>query len=66
MYSLVVLLRIVTVAAFVGAFVLERGRRWTVGFALSQAALLYTHNWGLLPRRRARRSRCARRRAATG
>ncbi len=46
MYSLVVLLSITTCATFVGAFVLDRGRRWTVAFALSQAVLLYTHNWG--------------------
>jgi MFS family permease len=47
MYSLVVLLGIVTTATFVGAFLLDRGRRWTIAFALSQTALLYTHNWGL-------------------
>jgi mannosyltransferase len=46
MYSLVVLLSIITVACFVGAFVQDRGRRWTVAFAVSQAVLLYTHNWG--------------------
>jgi mannosyltransferase len=47
MYSLVVLLSLVTCATFVGAFVLDRGRRWTVAFALAQTTLLYTHNWGL-------------------
>jgi MFS family permease len=47
MYSLVVLLAIVTTATFVGAFVLGRGRRWTVAYALAQTTLLYTHNWGL-------------------
>ncbi|MEA2167214.1 MAG: mannosyltransferase, partial [Solirubrobacteraceae bacterium] len=47
MYSLVVLLSITTVGAFVGAFALERGRRWVVGYAVSQVVLLYTHNWGL-------------------
>jgi len=45
MYSLVVLLSLTVCATFAGAFALERGRRWTVGFALSQTALLYTHNW---------------------
>ena len=63
MYALVVLLSLTTCGAFVGAFVQDRGRRWTVAFALSQAVLLYTHNWGLflgagprgrLPDRRAR------------
>lgn len=47
MYSLTVLLSVVAVACFVGAFALERGRRWTVGLAVAQALLLYTHNWGL-------------------
>ena len=47
MYTLVVLLAITTVATFVGAFVLGRGRRWTLAFAVAQTALLYTHNWGL-------------------
>ncbi len=46
MYSLVVLLSLTTCATFIGAFVLDRGRRWTVAFALSQVTLLYTHNWG--------------------
>lgn len=47
MYSLVVLLALASCAGFVGAFALERGRRWVVGFALAQVLLLYTHNWGL-------------------
>jgi 4-amino-4-deoxy-L-arabinose transferase-like glycosyltransferase len=47
MYSLVVLLSLVTCATFAGAFVYGRGRRWTVAFALSYVTLLYTHNWGL-------------------
>ncbi len=47
MYSLVVLLAIAACAGFVGAFALDRGRRWVVGFALAQVVLLYTHNWGL-------------------
>jgi hypothetical protein len=47
MYSMVVLLSIITVGTFVGAFALERGRRWVIGFAVAQTVLLYTHNWGL-------------------
>lgn len=47
MYSLVVLLSLTACATFAGAFALRRTRRWTVGFALAQTALLYTHNWGL-------------------
>lgn len=47
MYALVVLLSLVTCAAFAGAFALRRGRRWTLGFAAALATLLYTHNWGL-------------------
>jgi hypothetical protein len=47
MYSLVVLLSITAVGAFLGAFAFGRGRGWAIGFALAQVALLYTHNWGL-------------------
>ena len=47
MYALVVLLATVSVGCFLGAFALGRSRRWTVGFALAHAALLWTHNWGL-------------------
>jgi mannosyltransferase len=47
MYALVVLLSLVTCATFVGAFAQLRGRRWTLGFATSLVALLYTHNWAL-------------------
>jgi MFS family permease len=47
MYALVVLLGTVACAAFVGTFVLARGREWPVAFALSLTALLYTHNWAL-------------------
>lgn len=47
MYALVVLLSVVVCATFVGAFVQDRGRGWTVAFGLAQATLLYTHNWGL-------------------
>jgi hypothetical protein len=46
MYALVVLLALVSVSCFLGAFALGRSRRWTVGFALAHAALLWTHNWG--------------------
>lgn len=47
MYALVVLLGVCSVACFIAAFALGRGRRWTVGFAVAHAALLWTHNWGL-------------------
>ncbi len=46
MYSLVTLLALLAVAAFVHAFV--RGTRRAVpAFAVALAALLYTHNWGI-------------------
>src|SRR5919107_826652 len=47
MYALVVLLGLVSVACFVGAFALGRSRRWTIAFAVAHVALLWTHNWGL-------------------
>lgn len=47
MYALVVLLSVIVCATFIGAFIQDRGRRWTVAFALSEATLLYTHNWGI-------------------
>ena len=47
MYALVVLLGIISLSCFVGAFALGRSRRWTIGFAVAHAALLWTHNWGL-------------------
>lgn len=47
MYSMAVLLAILATATFVHAFVFGR-RRYLPWFALSQALLLYTHNWGLL------------------
>jgi mannosyltransferase len=47
MYSLVVLLTLVVVTTFVHAFVFGR-RRHLIGFTVSLALLLYTHNWGLL------------------
>lgn len=47
MYSLVVLLSLLTTATFLHAFVFGR-RRHLVGFVASLTLLLYTHNWGLL------------------
>lgn len=47
MYALVVLLALTACATFLGAFAFERGRAWTVGYGAAQAALLYSHNWGL-------------------
>src|SRR3954452_17558474 len=38
MYALVVLLAVISVACFVAAFALQRGRRWTIGFAVAHAA----------------------------
>lgn len=46
MYSLVVVLSLVVAATFVRGFVHDE-RRARVAFAVSMAALLYTHNWGL-------------------
>jgi len=46
MYSLVVLLSLVTAAAFVHAFV-RRRRRYLPLFAGALTLTLYTHNWGL-------------------
>jgi hypothetical protein len=47
MYALVILLGTVACATFAGAFVFDRGRRWSIGFVASTVALLYTHNWAL-------------------
>ena len=47
MYALVVLLGVVTVSAFVGAFVQRRGRGWIAAFAVAMVAMFYTHNWAL-------------------
>jgi mannosyltransferase len=47
MYTLVVLLSLVTVTAYVHVFVFGRGKYLPV-FVVALAALLYTHNWGLL------------------
>ena len=52
MYALVALLGIPATACFLRAFALPapspRARRpWALGFAVSTAALLYTHNWAL-------------------
>jgi mannosyltransferase len=46
MYSLMVLLSLVVTAAFVNAFVFRR-RQYLPVVAVSMAALLYTHNWGM-------------------
>jgi hypothetical protein len=46
MYSLVLLLTLLTTGAFLRAFVQER-RPYAFVFAVMMAALLYTHNWGL-------------------
>lgn len=46
MYALVSLLSLLVAISYCLAFI--HGRRpWLIGFALSGAALLYTHNWGL-------------------
>lgn len=47
MYSMVLLLAVLSTATFIHAFVFGR-RRYLPWFALSLALLLYTHNWGLL------------------
>ncbi len=46
MYSLMVLLSLVVTAAFVNVFVFRR-RQYLPVVAVSLAALLYTHNWGM-------------------
>jgi mannosyltransferase len=46
MYSLMALLGLVATAAFMHAFVYRR-RRYVPLFAVSQAAMLYTHAWGI-------------------
>lgn len=46
MYALAMLLSVVATAAFLHGFV-HRDRRYLAVFAVSLAALLYTHNWGL-------------------
>ena len=46
MYTLVVLLSMVYSAMYALVFV-QRRRGWLIGFVLSGAALIYTHNWGL-------------------
>ena len=47
MYTMLVLLGVLTVATFLHAFVFGR-RRYLPAFVLFMALLLYTHNWGLL------------------
>jgi mannosyltransferase len=46
MYALVALLSLVVAASYCLGFVYGR-RGWLICFALSSAALIYTHNWGL-------------------
>jgi mannosyltransferase len=46
MYSLMVLLSLLTTAAFLHAFVYRR-RAYLPAFAVALALMLYTHNWGL-------------------
>lgn len=46
MYSLVALLSLLVTGAFIGVFV-QRRRRMGILLALSLAALLYTHGWGI-------------------
>jgi 4-amino-4-deoxy-L-arabinose transferase-like glycosyltransferase len=45
MYSLLVVLGLVTVATFLHAFA-RRRRRWLPAFVASLVLVLYTHNWG--------------------
>jgi mannosyltransferase len=47
MYSMAVLLGVLTVATFLHAFVFRR-RRYLPAFVVLLTLLLYTHNWGLL------------------
>jgi uncharacterized membrane protein len=46
MYSLLALLGLLVAATFLKAFT-DRDRRFLAPFALSLAAIIYTHNWGL-------------------
>ncbi len=46
MYELMGLLGLVATAAFIHAFVFRR-RRYLILFAICQAAMLYTHSWGI-------------------
>ncbi|MHB8693797.1 MAG: glycosyltransferase family 39 protein [Solirubrobacteraceae bacterium] len=46
MYSLMLLLSLIATASFLHLFI-HRRRRYIPVFALSLAAMLYTHNWGL-------------------
>lgn len=47
MYALVALLAIPVTVCFLRAFALDTANRrpWVIGFAVSEAAALYTHNW---------------------
>src|SRR6266513_1976401 len=46
MYSWMVLFSLIGSACFIHAFVFRR-RRYLIGFALTIALMLYTHNWAL-------------------
>ncbi|HEX6461414.1 MAG TPA: glycosyltransferase family 39 protein [Thermoleophilaceae bacterium] len=46
MYSWMVLFSLIATACFIHAFVFRR-RRYLIGFAVSVALMLYTHNWAL-------------------
>ncbi|HWF52978.1 MAG TPA: glycosyltransferase family 39 protein [Solirubrobacteraceae bacterium] len=46
MYSLMALLGLIATAAFLHAFVYRR-RKYLILFALAQAAMVYTHAWGI-------------------
>jgi hypothetical protein len=48
MYSLLLLLGLLATGTFLRAFVVAPGHRgWAAAFAVSLAAVFYTHNWGL-------------------
>ncbi|MGH2947688.1 MAG: glycosyltransferase family 39 protein [Solirubrobacteraceae bacterium] len=51
MYALIALLALIAAAAFAHAYAGEdeprSRRRWAIGFAVTLAAMLYTHNWAL-------------------
>lgn len=46
MYSLMALLGLIATAAYLHAFVYRR-RKYLIVFAVAQAAMLYTHSWGI-------------------
>jgi mannosyltransferase len=48
MYALMALLALIAAAAFARAFAFGGDRRpWAIGYAVTLAAMLYTHNWAL-------------------